>query len=374
MRDEGHSSFPANAAGEPNETAETGEQPGTPPPLPHEQGVEPAASVSPEAELTPAGANPRERSAALNQAAETYLAAQRPDNTRRTYATAWRHWADYTAEVGISALDGSLGALVGFVRWLELREYAPATVESRLTGAIVGLRHYGVPVAREASARAREELRNYRRRLAETQTPTGRGQAQPIGAEHLRALSRACPDTLAGRRDRALLLIGFTIGARAAELAALRCEDLVDDPGRGLVVRIPVTKTGTDHHDPVLPWQAEPDTCAVRAWHAWRDAASLTKGPALRPVDRWDHPHPRRGLSTNAIRAIITAAGERAELPFGISAHSLRHGFATTARRGGATDIEIADQGRWARHSRTLTEYLHREDRWTSTAAAKLGL
>lgn len=113
----------------------------------------------------------------MTQAAETYLAAQRPSNTRRTYATAWRLWENYAAEIGITALDGSLGALVGFVRWLELHNYAPSTVDSRLTGAIMGLRGHGVPVARQASARAREELRNYRRRLTQSQTPTGRGQA-----------------------------------------------------------------------------------------------------------------------------------------------------------------------------------------------------
>lgn len=55
-------------------------------------------------------------------------------------------------------------------------------------------------------------------------------------------MSAACPGTLGGIRDRALVLLGFAIAARRAELAGLSVRDVVDDPG-GLVVRVAVTKT-----------------------------------------------------------------------------------------------------------------------------------
>lgn len=155
------------------------------------------------------------------------------------------------------ALDGSLGALVGFVRWLELHAYASTTVESRLTGALVGLRGYGVPVSRQASAR--EEIRNYRRRLA---------AAQPIGAEHLRALVRGLPrhtgrvagagaaaDRVHHRRPR------LRTGLSRLRRPRRRC-----GPRPYRAHRVHEDRHRAPRPRPAL-WQADPDTCAVRAWH-----------------------------------------------------------------------------------------------------------
>ncbi len=126
-----------------------------------------------------------------------------------------------------------------------------------------------------------------------------------------------------------------------------------------------------------VPQGQHPDTCPVRAWRTWAQAADLvsaTDSPAFRRIDRWGHLHPT-GLSPQAIGDILTRAGARADLPYRLTGHSLRAGMATEARRAGASDIAIADQGRWTRGSQALYSYLRRVDQFGhDNAAGKLGL
>jgi len=315
---------------------------------------------------------PRLRLERLDAAARVYVAAQRPANTRRTYAESWKVWEAYTRDVGIPVLSGTVGALVGFVRWLEVtRQAAVATIDTRLAGAVVGLRERGVVVDRSVTRAAWQALAGYERRLAESGEVRGRGKARPITVEHLRALVAACPDTRAGLRDKALLLLGFTIAARRSELAALQVGNLTPDGTYGLVAVLGYTKTGPDERP--VPYGLHRETCPVTAWQAWLSAAGIDSGPAFRRIDRYDHVHPQ-GLSPQAIGEIVTRCGERAGLPFKITGHSLRAGLATEARRNGADHKAVCDQGGWSYGSRAVHGYFHTVDRWTDNAVTTIGL
>lgn len=46
----------------------------------------------------------------------------------------------------------------------------------------------------------------------------GRGKAPAMEIKHLRAMSAACPETLTGIRDRAVVLIAFSIAGRRSEV------------------------------------------------------------------------------------------------------------------------------------------------------------
>ncbi|MEU5261229.1 tyrosine-type recombinase/integrase [Amycolatopsis sp. NPDC021455] len=335
-----------------------------------------------------AAASPQDRLALLDEAAARHVDGQRPPNTLKAYAQDWQVWQDYTAETGIPPLSASIGALTGFVVWLErgrtLRPderavpevperaapAAPSTIERRLTGALAGLRHHKVVVDPEASRAAWRALKGYRQRLAREGIQRGRGKATMVTLADLRAMSRACPDTLAGARDRAMLLIGFPIAARCSDLANLLVTDVEPVDDRGLAVTV---RHGKSTGDMVVPRRDSPDTDPVRAWHAWRSGAGITEGPAFRRVDR----HGNVGvpaLSTTGVNQILTRAGVRAGLPYPVTGHSLRSGFATEARRAGADDLAIADQGRWVRGSRALYEYIRRVDQWNDNAAGVLDL
>ncbi|MFD4757435.1 hypothetical protein ACFWOJ_00660 [Streptomyces sp. NPDC058439] len=71
---------------------------------------------------------------------------------------------------------------------------------------------------------------------------------------------------------------------------------------------------------------------------------------------------------TRAVKRISTRAG----VPLGWTGHSLRIGLASTARRKGRDAVAIADQGGWARHSRSMLGYMQVEDGWDDNASADL--
>jgi integrase len=334
------------------------------------------------------GLTPRERLARLDGAAAWYVGTQRPVNTLKAYAQDWKVWQDYTADLGIPLLSGTAGALTGFVVWLErgrlLRPEerakpelpergapaAPATIERRLTGAIAGLRHHHIHIEPEASRAAWQALKGYRQRLAHTGTVRGRGKATMVSIADLLAMSRACPDTLAGLRDRALLLIGFPIAARCSDLANLGVTDITTPDARGMEITVRYGKTTGDM---VIPRRDNPHTDPVRAWRAWIAGSGIAEGAAFRRIDRHGNLSPH-GLTTTGVNQILARSGARAGLEYTVTGHSLRSGFATEARRAGADDVAIADQGRWVRGSRALYEYIRRVDRWDDNAAGVLEL
>ena len=77
--------------------------------------------------------------------------------------------------------------------------------------------------------------------------------------------------TVRGKRDAALLTLGFALAARRSELVALDVEDLEDD-GDGLFVRIARSKSDQEGQGALLyvpRAQQILEVCAVSAMRAW---------------------------------------------------------------------------------------------------------
>jgi hypothetical protein len=74
----------------------------------------------------------------------------------------------------------------------------------------------------------------------------------------LRAV-QACPDTLTGARDRALLL-SFSVAGRACEPAGLVLGD-IQLQERGLVVGVKTTKSKHSIRDAKVPWADDEQLC-----------------------------------------------------------------------------------------------------------------
>jgi integrase len=92
-------------------------------------------------------------------------------------------------------------------------------------------------------------LRGIRRTIG-----TAPDRKSPATADVLTAMLRLCPNTLAGRHDRALLTLGFAGAFRRSELVALEVEDLSEVPD-GLRVRIRRSRTdqGGEGHEIAIP-------------------------------------------------------------------------------------------------------------------------
>ena len=182
------------------------------------------------------------------------------------------------------------------------------------------------------------------------------------------------PETLLGRRDACLLLLGFSSAMRRSELVALDVAD-VNHTNDGLIVTVTRSKTDQEGEGRQIgiPYGSNPTTCPVRTSRAWLDVSGIEDGPLFRPIDR----HGKLGkerLSNRAVAMIVKRTAQAAGLdPKVVAGHSLRSGMATSAARAGATEAEIMNQT-VHKSLPVLRRYIRRGSLFNDNAAAKLGL
>ena len=318
----------------------------------------------------------RARLAALDSASDTHAQEQRPDNTTRAYQADWRVWVRFCSQLQIPPTAATRGTLRAFVDYLWNREQAAySTVDRRLAGVVVTLRRppYNVLVDPDVTRAARELLKDYRKKAEAAEEPArGRGKAPAMRLKDLRHIVSLCGDDIFGVRDRAMLLLGFSIAARRAELAGLRLRNIRDDDN-GLLVHVAVSKT--DPRTVPVPYGKHPETCPVRAWKAWQEAAQIVDPDrhAFRRIHHTGKVQPQ-GLSPQRAGDLITAAGLRAGYEDLFTGHSVRSGLATEARRAGKDRKAIAAITGHADGSKVLDGYMQIVDQWDEQDNALMGL
>jgi integrase len=201
-----------------------------------------------------------------------------------------------------------------------------------------------------------------------------RGLAQrgcdPLEIVELRRIVARLPASKIGKRDRALLVLGFAGGFRRSELVALDVDDVRTVP-HGLEITIRKSKTDQEGRGRLLglPYGSYLMTCPVRSLQAWLDAAKITEGPIFRGVDRHGN------VAANRLGAqVVARVVKRTARAVGINAqflaeHSLRSGFMTAAEDAGASGSAIMAQTGY-RSAATMQRYLKRKSIWKANAAA----
>ena len=278
--------------------------------------------------------------------------------TRRAYLGEFGHfaeWCDATASRTGTPLE-ALPAEPETV-WLYLSAlveadnaagYKVATLERRLS-AIKWVHDTSGHPSPTSHTRVRELMAGIRR------TYGARAERRdPLTTDQLTAMVDGLDlDTLAGLRDRAVLLLGYAGAFRRSELAGLRREQL-RRTGDGVVVELGRTKDDQEAkgRDVGIPAFAGSPLCPVTAVDAWLAAASITEGPIFRRVSRYQTLG-ARALAPATVATIVKRCAAAAGIPPDrLSGHSLRAGHATTAARNGAPDRTIMRQ---TGHKRTET-------------------
>lgn len=331
---------------------------------------------------------------ALSGAAREALAAGTADSTRRAYASDWSEFTAWCAANGRTSLPAIPETVVEYVTVLTTtprprtgRPYSPSSIERAV--AAIRTAHSAANVTAPSTKGARIVLRGYRDRLARTKDPAAKPRrAQAAVPSALRAmLATLDRDTLIGRRDAALLLLGFATAARVSELVAL---DLMDLPETENGIEASVYRRKVKaYSDAAVPFGSNPATCPVRAVRALREAmaeADRTDGPAFVRIDRHGRIAPpmyRHGrpvgdstgrLTAQAAAQVVERAAEAAGLEGQWSGHSLRRGFATAARKAGHDLVQIGRHGGWADGSKALLGYFADTDKWTDNPVTGTGL
>ncbi|MFC4604667.1 site-specific tyrosine recombinase XerD [Rhodococcus kronopolitis] len=138
------------------------------------------------------------------------------------------------------------------------------------------------------------------------------------------------PDAARGLRDRALLEVLYSTGARISEAVGLDIDD-VDGTDRAVLLR---GKGGKERVVPI----GRPAIAALEAYLVrGRPALVSTGGPAIFLNARGGR------LSRQSAWQVLRSAADRVGLADGVSPHTLRHSFATHLLEGGA-DVRVVQE------------------------------
>jgi len=327
-------------------------------------------------------------------------------NTGLAYRSDWQQFERWcrlhgsvslpTTPQTVSAYLASQASLTESGRWT----YAPNTLGRRLAAItkaheVAGLLSpcRNVEVTTTMSGIRRQRRTPPRRAapllLAELRTVLGRIELQRF------------PEAVIGRRDAALLVMGFAGAFRRSELVALTVDGATLHPQDGLHVRLRHSKTDQEGRGEVkaLPYGTHPDTCPPCAYLRWRqvldaaeiggrvevlrllrgrhaqdELAHICRDPDEQPSDevltghrplfRTVHKTGVPGsdaLSGHVVGAVVKRRAAAAGLnPARFSGHSLRAGFVTQAVRGGADAGSIMRQT--GHRSHAMVELYRREN------------
>ncbi|WP_028487842.1 site-specific integrase [Thiothrix lacustris] len=150
--------------------------------------------------------------------------------------------------------------------------------------------------------------------------------------------------TIQGKRDKAILLLGFAGAFRRSELAGLELSDIefVTDGAR-----ITIRKSKTDQEaqgQTIAIYNGKLNVCGILK--DYLQAAGIVDGALFRPITKSDKTR-NQAITDKSIATIVKRYAEAAGLnPDDFSGHSLRSGFITSASESGANLFKIMDVSR----------------------------
>lgn len=314
--------------------------------------------------VRPAGGELELDLAADLAAALAYLAAAKSPATLRAYEGDWLDFMTWCAEMGADPLPAAPNVVAVYVASLARRGLRPSTIVRRL--AAIRHQHLGrghaSPTDHEAVSRTVAGIRRTHGMRS--------AKKKPLTVAMLRDMVHVMPQTVRGRRDKALLLLGFAGAFRRSEVASLEVRHLEWVP-EGLKVHLDKSKGNQEGRSEVVPILRGKDLCPVAAVQDWMGAARLIEGPIFRKITKGG----RLGsLAVNdrfvakMVKWYLFRAGYDHKQ---FSAHSLRSGFLTAAAQNRASLVAMQ---RVSRHKRveTLLEYVDQAEAFVDHAGEGL--
>lgn len=262
--------------------------------------------------------------------------------TKRAYRGDWRQFERWCEGHQIESFPTNSQAVALYMVHLNQLGRKPSTIRRALTS--INQKHLLADLPGPVDARVLELKKGIHRTRGRR---TNKKVA--ITLDRLRRMIRLTATDFVGRRDRALLLLGWAAALRRSEIVAIHVEHL-EELTEGLALTLPSSKTDQEGFGRKIgiPFvDQETALCPVRAVQLWCNLARIKTGPVFRPVfkggeGRFFGRSQKNALSDRAVSLIIKNAAKRAGYdPSEYSGHSLRSGLTTTLAADGATETQI---------------------------------
>lgn len=281
--------------------------------------------------------------------AREYALHEKAPATRRAYRSDIRHFAAWCGDQGLCPLPATGATVAAYLAALADAGKKASTIVRRAAAIryFHKLKELEPPTNLEA---VRAVVRGIKRKIG-----TAPNRKAPATAEAVTAMAEKIPDTLQGKRDRAILLLGFAAAMRRSEIVALDAAD-IERTAEGICITIRRSKTDQEGEGYVISVPRGTKLRPAQALDAWLTAAAIEDGPIFRPIGKGGAIRVAR-LTDRSVATIVKryalAAGFDAEM---FSGHSLRAGFVTSALEAGADVLKVMDVTRH-RELRTLKVY-----------------
>lgn len=326
-----------------------------------------------------------ERDTQVSAQTKDYIEAGVSKSTRSSYQRDLAHYLTWCEAHQRTAIPATPETFAEFVGSLCQAGLSPSTIRRSMTA--IGVAHDASKQNRPNTKGANFVLRGYRR--TDAQNYARPGPAPALLLKDLRKVVEACdPATIAGVRDRALIVLGWAMMGRRSELAALNLEDVREaDDGIDILIRQSKTDQDAKGATVSIPPGEHPETCPVtllRAWIGVLEASGQRTGPLFRPIDKHGHVGGSEKFAGRSKGARMTPQAvevviDRATAAAGLGAkkyrpHSLRAGPVTQAYISGADPLAISRHGRWADNSPVFLGYVREAERKRNNPMKGIGL
>jgi site-specific recombinase XerD len=307
-------------------------------------------------------------SSLLEQAERTFRSS-RAGSTLRAYKHDWKMFRSWCEDHGFVPLPASSQAVILYATELTKNQKLRLGTLNRRLAAISELHqemHFDSPTQ---TWEMKKFMAGLRRELGAAPE-----QKKAISVPDLKKIVAQIPATLIGKRDRALLLLGFAGAFRRSELVAIDVDNCAVTP-EGMTVDLKRGKTDQEGERRLvgIPRGEDEATCPISAVENWRAAAKIDTGPLFRVMNRHGQVLDKR-LSGEAVAMVVKRyvwrLGEGIE---DFAGHSLRAGLATSAAAAGKSERAIMNQT-GHRSVKTVRRYIRQGSVFRENAADGLGL
>ena len=282
----------------------------------------------------------------LADRARDYVAAASSANTRRAYASDWKHFASWCRRQGFSLMPPDPQTVGLYITALASGaasgdKRSVSTIERRLSSLSWNFSQRGQPLDRKDRhiATVMAGIRN-------KHAAPPRQKEAVLPEDLIAMLETFDRGSLRGLRDRAMLLLGFAGGLRRSEIVGLDvARDQTEDssgwieffPDKGVLVTL---RGKTGWREVEIGRGSSDATCPVVALQTWLKLGRIAHGPLFRRVTGQGKAVGAERLNDQEVARLVKrsalAAGVRGDLSEGergklFAGHSLRSGLASSA-------------------------------------------
>jgi len=295
-----------------------------------------------------------------------YISGSKSDNTKRSYSSDWADFTSYCLRHNDEPLPASVKTIIDYLT--ALASTAKVSTINRKTTAISQAHQAKGFQSPTHSLPVKALLRGIRKAKGTAQ----HGKA-PLLTNDIRTMITTLPETLIGKRDRALLLLGFAGAFRRSEIASLLIEDLTFSRD-GITVLLRRSKTDQEGEGRKIgiPYGSNPATCPVRAIEDWLKVSGIIEGLLFRSINKGGNM--QESFDDKTVARIVKRAALAAGLnPSDYAGHSLRAGLATSAAMAGVEERVIMKQT-GHRSVNMVRKYIRDGSLFIDNAAGQIGL